>query len=142
MSKLPLMASRRVPSIKDFIGLRALMEWGAVTEQQAAKSLQMSLVCATVYDSDNLLAMGRIVGDGALFFYVQDVVVHPDFQRRGLGSLVMQELERFLACEALPGATVGLLAARGKEAFYRSFGYDARDGKALGMGMCKFVTCE
>lgn len=29
--------------------------------------------------------MGRVVGDGAFFFYVQDVAVHPQHRRRGLG---------------------------------------------------------
>ncbi|WP_281246192.1 hypothetical protein [Rheinheimera pacifica] len=35
--------------------------------------------------------------------------------------------------------TIGLLAAKGKEPFYRHYGFIERDGVELGKGMCRFV---
>lgn len=83
--------------------------------------------------------MGRVVGDGALFFYVQDVMVHPDTQSRGLGTAVMQSLELSIAALARPGATVALLAAQGREGFYQRFAYVPRTGVALGLGMSRVI---
>jgi GNAT superfamily N-acetyltransferase len=116
------------------------MNWGAITEQQAAVSIERSLDFAVIYDDEQLVAMGRVIGDGALFFYLQDVVVHPDYQHKGLGAAVMQSIEQYLQREAKAGATVALLAAEGREGCYEQFGYQQRTGQPLGLGMCKFIS--
>lgn len=127
------------PEVGEFMRLRALMGWGEITEQQATLSLERSLECAVIYNAGQLVAMGRVIGDGALFFYLQDIVVHPNYQHRGLGSAVMHSLEQYLQREAKAGATVALLAAQGREEFYEQFGYQRRTGESLGLGMCKFI---
>ena len=135
-----LQVRQAAPAVGDFMQLRALMNWGAITEQQAAVSIERTLDFAVIYDDEQLVAMGRVIGDGALFFYLQDVVVHPDYQHKGLGAAVMQSLEQYLQREAKAGATVALLAAQGREGFYEQFGYQQRTGQPLGLGMCKFIS--
>jgi len=83
--------------------------------------------------------MGRIVGDGAMYFYIQDVVVDPDYQNLGIGSALMKNIENYLFIEAKKGSTIGLLAAKGKEDFYTRYGYTNRPNELLGNGMCKFI---
>lgn len=51
----------------------------------------------------------------------------------------MIRVETYLATACPTGATVGLLAAKGKEPFYRRYGFIERDGTELGKGMCRFV---
>lgn len=132
------------PCVTDFIALRERVGWGNLQPDLAASSLRNTLFHVTIYQCDhqgteNLAAMGRVIGDGSLYFYIQDVVVSPDFQGIGLGAEVMQAIESYLAETVTTGATVGLLAAKGKEAFYEQFGYQRRDGEAMGLGMCRFV---
>lgn len=134
-----LHVEQAAPEVSEFVRLRALMGWGAITEQQARLSIERSLEFAVIYDAEKLVAMGRVIGDGALFFYLQDVVVHPDYQRRGMGTAVMHSLEQYLQREAKAGATVALLAAQGREGFYERFGYLRRTGQPLGLGMCQFI---
>mgnify|MGYP000639522626 CR=1 FL=1 len=74
-----------------------------------------------------------------MFFYVQDVVVDPQYQGNGLGNLLMEQIEAYLSKSAKKGATIGLLASQGKEPFYEKFGYTVRNGESFGLGMCKFV---
>lgn len=136
----PLQVEQAAPEVSEFVQLRVLMGWGAITEQQAVLSIERSLEFAVIYDAGQLVAMGRVIGDGALFFYLQDIVVHPDYQQRGLGSAVMRSLEQYLQREAKAGATVALLAAQGREGFYERFGYLQRTGQPLGLGMCKFIS--
>ena len=80
-----------------------------------------------------------VIGDGAMYFYIQDVIIHPEHQNKGLGSKIMNTLIAHLASCCAPGATIGLLAAHGKENFYLKFGFEPRDGQSLGLGMCKFI---
>jgi GNAT superfamily N-acetyltransferase len=83
--------------------------------------------------------MGRIVGDGAMYFYIQDVIVDPSYQGTGVGSILMDHIEHYLSIAAQKGSTVGLLAAKGKEDFYIRYDYMLRPSNTLGSGMCKFV---
>ncbi|WDD99923.1 GNAT family N-acetyltransferase [Thalassomonas actiniarum] len=127
------------PSVAEFAGLREKIGWGQTDKAMAATSLANSLFHVLLRDQDKLIAMGRVIGDGAMFFYIQDVIVDPDYQQQGLGHIIMKQIESYLLTAAKTGATVGLLAARGKEGFYRRYGYRDRCGETLGLGMCKFV---
>ena len=127
------------PDAHDFVELRQLVGWRNMTESQVRVSLDASLFHVTCYQDDTLVAMGRVVGDGIMYFYVQDVVVHPAHQGEGLGARIMGEIERYLNRTVHAGATVGLLAAHGKEGFYEKYGYERRTGEQLGLGMCKFI---
>jgi len=68
------------------------------------------------------VGMGRVVGDGAIYFYSQDMAVHPERQRRGLGTRIVQQVQ-YLAQQAPDKAFVGLFAAEGTLGFYEQFGF-------------------
>jgi len=119
--------------------MREQIGWGRVDVSMAQISLNNSLFHVTIRDGDTLVGMGRVIGDGAMFFYIQDVVVAPSYQGQGIGHAIMLEIENYLSTAVASGATVGLLAAAGKERFYQKYGYLERTGQPLGLGMCRFV---
>ncbi|MGV2871154.1 GNAT family N-acetyltransferase [Colwellia sp. E150_009] len=127
------------PRVEDFLSLREKIGWKNVSAKDAKASLDNSLFHVAVYFEDQLVGMGRVVGDGIMYFYVQDIVVLPDYQGLGIGALIMLNIENYLSSTAIKGSTIGLLAAKGKEAFYARYGYITRPNAALGHGMCKFV---
>ena len=133
------------PTTQEFIALRAVIGWEEADAVMVQTSLANSLFHVTIYQHSNnktpdkLIGMGRVVGDGAMYFYLQDVVVDPSYQGQGIGDNLMREIETYLAKTARKGATIGLLAAKGKESFYHRFGYQKRPNDTLGNGMCKFV---
>jgi len=112
------------PNTKQFLKLRDSVDWGMVSDELASQSLANSLYSVSIYWQAGLIGMGRIVGDGHLYFYIQDVVVDPQYQGQGVGELIM---------------SIGLFAVQGKETFYEKFGYKTRSGVPLGLGMCRFV---
>lgn len=128
------------PSIEDFIKLRISVGWGDIDETLVQQSLRNSLFHVVIRKGSQLIAMGRVVGDGAMYFYIQDVVVAINYQQHGLGSVIMDSIENYLANTAQKGATIGLLAAKGKEKFYERYGYITRPNFSLGNGMCRFIT--
>ena len=127
------------PSVEEFLSLRNKIGWGELDHSLACKSLSTSLFHVTINDETKLIGMGRIVGDGAMYFYIQDVIVDPDYQNQGVGALIMTNIERYLSINAKTGSTIGLLAATGKEGFYSRYGYVERPTNILGHGMCRFV---
>ncbi len=127
------------PSVVEFLLLRKKIGWGDTDANMALTSLQNSLFHVLVRKNSELIGMGRVIGDGAMFFYVQDVVVDPEYQKQGVGHIIMENIESYLSSTAKKGATIGLLAAYNKEKFYMRYGYIGRCGKKLGLGMCKFL---
>lgn len=127
------------PAPEDFIRIRESAGWNNPDLQTVAQSISNSLFWVTIWQHNRLIATARIVGDGNMYFYIQDVIVLPSQQGQGIGSLLMREIETYLHKRCTPGATVGLLSAVGKEAFYEKFGYSVRSGENLGFGMCKFI---
>lgn len=127
------------PSATDFVQLRSKVGWGELDINLAKVSLKSSLFHVSIYNENQLIGMGRVVGDGAMYFYIQDVIVTPSYQKQGVGVILMTHIEQYLQGTASKGATIGLLAAKGKEGFYSRYGYIERPNNALGNGMCKFI---
>jgi len=127
------------PSVEEFSQLRKKIGWGEIEADMAKSSLDNSLFHVVIRHQNNLVGMGRIVGDGSMYFYIQDVVVDPDYQLQGLGHALMTQIEAYLSKAAQKGSTIGLLAAQGKEGFYSHYAYLLRPSDSLGHGMCKFI---
>ncbi|MFC1520770.1 GNAT family N-acetyltransferase, partial [Pseudomonadota bacterium] len=127
------------PSVEEFLSLRNKIGWGELSFDVAKTSLNNSLFHVIVRNKSQLIGMGRIVGDGAMYFYIQDVIVEPNYQNSGVGSALMEQIENYLSVAAKKGSTIGLLAAKGKEAFYARYSYMLRPSNSLGNGMCRFV---
>ncbi|OUS69291.1 GNAT family N-acetyltransferase [Pseudoalteromonas sp. A601] len=134
-----LIVEFNAPTLEEYIFLREKVGWGELDEQMASVSLHNSLFHVVIRQKQRLVGMGRVIGDGGLFFYVQDVVVSPDLQGQGIGTLIMDNIEGYLAGAAKKGATVGLFSVKGRESFYNRYNYRDRPNAVLGCGMCKFI---
>ena len=124
-----------LPSIKDFNRLRREAEWPEMDLDACTRCLPESLHVVSAFDREALVGMGRIVGDGGLCFYIQDVIVARSHRRRGVGTAVMRALMDFIADRAVRDTYVGLMSAVGKEPFYSRFGFTSRPTDTLGCGM-------
>ncbi len=130
------------PTAEEFVQLRAACGWGAVDPAVAERALAAGLINVVVREGGHLAGFGRVVGDGVLYFYIQDVIVHPDLRGQGIGGLIVDALLEKILRRAPIGATIGLMAAEGKEGFYEKFGFTRRPTERLGAGMTRFVLAE
>jgi len=64
-----------------------------------------------------MIGFGRAISDGAYQAAVYDVAVVPEFQKMGIGKIIMEKI-----LERLSGCNVILYAAPGKEDFYLKLG--------------------
>ena len=51
-----------------------------------------SLFAISAYNHNQLVGLIRVVGDGLTFIYVQDLLVNPTYQRRGIGTKLMNSM--------------------------------------------------
>ena len=103
----------------------------------AQTSLDHSIFSVTVKEDQEVIGMGRIIGDGAIYFYIQDIVVHPEHQGKGIGREIMKALVNYLEENAPDQAFIGLFASEGKVDFYQKF--DFHDYSPTMTGMFKVI---
>ena len=72
--------------IDTYMNLRAAVGWKVLKEEQALLALKNSIFTVTASIDDKAVGMGRMVGDGAVICYIQDLVVHPSYQKLGVGE--------------------------------------------------------
>jgi GNAT superfamily N-acetyltransferase len=82
--------------------------------------------------------MARTIGDGGLVYYIQDVIVLPDYQGRGIGTRMMDRIMAYVRTHARHNSIIGLMAAKGREPFYEKYGFTRRPNDQLGCGMTLF----
>jgi GNAT superfamily N-acetyltransferase len=123
------------PSPMDFAKLRAECGWGLIDTGQASTALENSLFIVSALKDQRTIGFGRIIGDGALNFYIQDIVVAADYRRFGIGRAIVTNLLKQLRGSGKAKCSVGLMAAEGIEDFYRQFGFVQRPSAIFGAGM-------
>lgn len=110
------------------LALYEAVGWSAYTKNPdgLVRALAGSTLVATARDGDRLVGLARVVTDGASILYLQDVLVHPDAQRTGLGRRLVSAL-----LDAYPDVRQKVLLTDdepAQKAFYESLGFgDTRE---------------
>ena len=120
-------------NVSDYQMLRNTTDWQSLSDSQVKEALKRDLFSICVYAEHGPVGMGRVVGDGAIYFYIQDVVVHPKYKGKGVGKQIMMEIEKFLDKTIEGYAFIGLMAAQNVDGFYHQFGYKKRLTDSPGM---------
>ncbi|MBN2007305.1 MAG: GNAT family N-acetyltransferase [Anaerolineae bacterium] len=131
-----------LPTAAQFVQMRQAVGWRLPSEEAAAQALPHSLYGVCAYVGEQLVGMGRIIGDNGLAYYIQDVMVLPEYQRQGIGTQLMDKIMAYIRAHAPHNAVVGLMAATGKEPFYEKYGFTRRPNERLGAGMTIFWQAD
>ena len=90
-------------------------------EETLRRALEQSLFLLGAFEDSALVGFVRCVGDGAYILYVQDLIVTPALQRKGIGRELMRQVsERFAGLRQFLLITDAEDAV--SNAFYRAIG--------------------
>jgi len=89
-------------------------------------------VIATV--EGEIVGCGRLVGDGAMFCYLQDVMVLPRFHRQGIGTLIVDSLMAWIDSNMPEKIYIGLFTREELHGFYARYSF--RGSAEFLYGMC------
>ena len=113
------------PRLDELIPLYASVGWTSYTDhpERLEAAYRQSLTVLAAWEDHELLGVIRAVGDGVSILFVQDLLVYPQHQRKGVGSALMRTL---LARYPHVHQTELLTDKTEKtNAFYRSLGFQA-----------------
>lgn len=83
-----------MPSTDELVMLYDAVGWSAYTRDPArlTAAIRASLAVVTARDDGELVGLARVVGDGQTIVYLQDILIRPDHQRRGIGRELFQRV--------------------------------------------------
>ena len=121
------------PNSDDYRRLRIAAGLSTKSAEAAAAGLPNTIYAVVIRKDGEAVGMGRIVGDGGLFFQIVDIAVDPKHQKRGLGKRIVSALVDYLHKTALPGAYISLIADGEAHRLYSLFGFKPTAPLSIGM---------
>lgn len=129
-----------LPSAADVASLYAAVGWTAYTRDLDAlmSSLRGSLRVVVAHSARSLVGLARVVGDGATICYLQDVLVHPDARRQGVGGQLVREA--FAPFGAVRQHVLITDEENEQKAFYESLGFAQLGEGVPGRAFVRFAA--
>lgn len=125
---------------EDYCRLRESVGWSNFSKEQTQAALHNSLFTVAAFENDQVIGMGRLIGDG-MYLLIADIVVSPAYQKKGIGSKIINMLLEH-AAEKLPSGgriSIQLISEKGKEPFYEKLGFQCIPNDFCGSGMRKVI---
>ena len=78
----------------EILNLYSSVNWSNYTQNPSMlkNAYKHSLKILGAYDADKLVGIIRAVGDGYSIVYIQDIIVLPEYQRKGIGTLLLDKI--------------------------------------------------
>lgn len=124
-----------------YLFLREQVNWKLLSGNQAKRAIDNSLYVLVAYEEGQPIGMGRIVGDGAVICYIQDLIVVPSAQGKRVGSMLIDKLIQYVKgiTEENTEMMLCLMCAKGRESFYKHHNFVERPNQMLGPGMIQYI---
>jgi ribosomal protein S18 acetylase RimI-like enzyme len=125
----------RTPGVDDYLRLRRIAGFSPRSVEAAEAGLPHTLIAAVVEKDGQAVGMGRVIGDGALFFQLVDIAVDPACQGLGLGKAIVASLIERLRQTVPAEAYVSLVADGAANRLYAQYGFRPTAPASIGMAM-------
>ena len=79
---------------EEILNLYVSVGWTNYTSNSSMleNAYKNSLKIYGAYEGDKLLGIVRLVGDGYSIIYIQDILILPEYQRKGIGRALMEKI--------------------------------------------------
>ena len=107
-------------SAKALADLREAVGWNRM-ENEYVNPLLTSYYHIAVYETDLLIGYVDCVSNGVTDAYIQDLMIHPYYQRKGIGTNVMFKMIEYLKEKHI--YMISVVFDEDLKSFYKKFGF-------------------
>lgn len=124
-----------IPEVDEYLALRKVCGLSDRGKDASKIGLSNSIYSVIIRRSadQELVGMGRLIGDGGTAYQIVDIAVHPSEQGKGLAKNIMQLLMTHIENEVDPQAYINLIADCPADNLYKQFGFVETAPESLGM---------
>jgi GNAT superfamily N-acetyltransferase/catechol 2,3-dioxygenase-like lactoylglutathione lyase family enzyme len=123
----------RLPTWPEMEALLHAVGWARDNTPEAPRVLKAAIFGAVAVVEGQTVGCAFLTSDNAGFYYVRDVMVHPDWQRRGIGTALMRAVAEHLRTLGDEEALVGLFTGPHLHSFCAQFGFRGPKSGLYGM---------
>ena len=109
-------------SAKALSDLREVVGWNRM-EDEYNNPLMTSYYHIAVYEDDKMVGYIDSVSNGVTDAYIQDLMVHPDYQGKGLGTELMNQMITYLKENRI--YIISVVFEESLKPFYDRFGFSS-----------------
>jgi catechol 2,3-dioxygenase-like lactoylglutathione lyase family enzyme/GNAT superfamily N-acetyltransferase len=116
----------RIPSAKEIQQLSFDVGWSPSPDEAGKETPSGAVVFSVVAEdteTGKMIGCAFLLGDNTGFYYVRNVMVHPTWQGKRVGTALMQEITDWLEKHAPDNSYIGLHTPQNLAPFYRQFGF-------------------
>lgn len=125
----------RLPTPEEYRRLLRAVGWANTDRPDRARAALAGAQFGVVaVEGGHAVGAGMVVGDGATFAYLKDIMVDPEWQGRGIGTRIVDALVAILRRPGADGMLVTLFTGQHLAEFYEKFGFVGPE-KLYGMSL-------
>ena len=116
----------RKPTVKEYQHLTSSVGWSMYSNEDVVTKLLAAPVFAVIAEdktTNKIVGCVLLLGDHASFYYLKDLVVHPDHQNKHIGTAMLKELTAWLEKNGANNALVALITRENLAPFYQQFDF-------------------
>lgn len=83
-------------TVEEFIEMVESVGWKTYSIEQLKKALINTMYMVKISYNNELVGIGRVVGDYSIVCMLTDICVKPKFQRKGIGLIIVKELKKMI----------------------------------------------
>ena len=115
--------------LEDIVRLLRMTYWADKRPVEIIEKSVRNSSCYGLYveDADKLVGFARVISDHATAYYLCDVIIDKEYQRKGLGTALVSYINSLPELSGLRG----FLITRDAHSLYRKFGYEVVNERVM-----------
>lgn len=120
---------------EEFIEIVESVGWKTYSKEQVKKALINTMYMIKISYNNEVVGIGRVVGDYSIVCILTDICVKPKFQGKGIGLKIVNELKKMIESGVNAGdkMQIELTPTAGNEEFYKKAGFKYKPDVIMGM---------
>jgi GNAT superfamily N-acetyltransferase len=123
----------RKPTVTEYESIIASVGFRSHDRAAVEIALANTVFAVCAIEEQEVVGVGRIVGDGAISFLLTNIMVRPSHQRRGIGTRIVQSLCGLMETLPYKNIVLEVVALPELQRFYERVGFKASRNAPPGM---------